>query len=71
MAETPNAYRIEITIPLGLPAELRERLIHAVADVVHDWEPDDRVGWDAFVAGHAVYDELSEDVSSTVRGGGQ
>jgi hypothetical protein len=61
-SENPNTWRIEITVPLGIGAELRESLFTAVADAVHDWQPEDRVGWDPFVAAHAVYDELTEDV---------
>lgn len=66
MAE-PNAWRIEITVPLGLTDELRDRLFTAVADVVHEWEPADREGWDAFVSGHPVFDEFVGEVRPPVR----
>ena len=64
-SEHPNTWRIEITVPLGIGAELRDSLFTAVADAVHSWQPGDRVGWDPFVAAHAVYDDLAEEVGAS------
>lgn len=61
-----NAYRIEVTIPLALPREMREQLVDAVAEAVHAWEPDDRKGWDAFVSGLAIYDDLTEEENAAL-----
>lgn len=46
-----QSWRIAVEIPAHLPAEDRDRLFTAIAEVVHDWEPQDR-DWDAFVHGH-------------------
>lgn len=55
----PNAWRVEVTVPLGLPLDMRTALFDAIADVVSDWEPADREGWDAFVSAHPVHDEFA------------
>jgi hypothetical protein len=50
MAEQlPEDWRITIDVPLALSDAEREKLLTAIADVVHGWEPEDRDGWDAFV----------------------
>lgn len=46
-----QSWRIAVEIPAHLPAEDRDRLFTAIAEVVHDWEPAER-DWDAFVRGH-------------------
>lgn len=52
--QTAEDWRITIDVPLSLPHSERERLFTAVADAVYEWEPDDREGWDAFVAASAA-----------------
>lgn len=51
-------FRIEVVIPLDIgpdSALQRDELFARIADVAHDWEPDERNEWDVFVAGHSFY----------------
>lgn len=67
----PNAWRIEITVPLRLPVEQRHALFEAVCRAAEGWEPYDRDGWDTSVSGHPVYDDLLHDGSAVLRGGAE
>jgi hypothetical protein len=71
--DEPNAWRIEVTVPLRLPVDHLQALFDAVCEAVEDWEPapSHRDGWDADVAAHAVFDELLQDGSAVLRGGEQ
>jgi hypothetical protein len=51
MTEDVPQWQISVRVPLSLPVEMRHALFAAVAKAVHDWEPDDRAGWDADVNG--------------------
>jgi hypothetical protein len=44
-------WQISVRVPLSLPVEMRHELFAAVTAAVHDWEPDDRDGWDVDVSG--------------------
>lgn len=46
-----NLWEITIRVPMWLSGEQRQELFSAVAEAVHDWEPDYRDGWDADVSG--------------------
>lgn len=59
----PNAYRIEVVVPYPLPLPLIDSLFVAVADAVRAWEPADRQGWDAFVAGSTIYSPFDDEAS--------
>lgn len=52
MAEELDAqWEIKVSVPMRLPGEQRDELFAAVVRAVSDWEPDERDGWDADVAG--------------------
>lgn len=52
-----NAYRIVVEVPL-LSEDKMDELFGLIGDLVHDWEPEDRKNWDAFVHGHCYNDDL-------------
>ena len=56
-----DRWHVLVTVPLDLPDDMHNRLFTAIADVVHDWEPDDRDGWDAFVSGYAGVNMVMPD----------
>lgn len=61
-------WRIGIEIPHRLPLDVRQELFERVAEVVHDWEPQDRDGWDVNVYGcPADEDEPGEDDATVER----
>lgn len=49
MAE--ELWEIKVSVPMRLPGWQRDVLFAAVVRAVSDWEPDERDGWDADVAG--------------------
>lgn len=55
---TPADWQVTVTVPMALSAEQKDELFTVIADAVHDWEPDDRGGWDADVAGHPVEQQV-------------
>jgi hypothetical protein len=55
MAE--ERWQVTVRVPMRLSDEQREQLFNRIADVVHDWEPEQRDGWDADVAAAPAGDE--------------
>lgn len=45
--QRPADWRITIDIPVSVPLSERDRLYTVVQEVLHNWEPADRDGWDA------------------------
>jgi hypothetical protein len=44
----PDTWCVVVTVPMHVD---REALFDAVADAAHDWEPENREGWDIEVFG--------------------
>jgi hypothetical protein len=42
----PDSWEVRVVVPYRLPSEELEALFDAVADAAHNWEPEDRDGWD-------------------------
>lgn len=53
-------WRIGIEVPMSLPGEQRHDLFERAAALVHDWEPEDRDGWDVNVYGCPVSDDAPD-----------
>jgi hypothetical protein len=49
--ELDPQWEIKVSVPMRLPVEMRHELFEAVVSAVSAWEPDERDGWDADVAG--------------------
>ena len=58
-ADEPQ-WRIGIEVPMRLPSDQRHELFGLVADLVHDWEPDERDGWDVNVYGCPAADDAPD-----------
>lgn len=43
-------WEITVSVPSGFPDGQRDALFTAVADAAHDWEPEERDGWDVDVS---------------------
>jgi len=50
-----EVYRLTVDVPANLPETMITDLFIAVADAVHDWEPQQRDGWDADVLGGVTW----------------
>jgi hypothetical protein len=44
-------WQVVVRVPMRIGDAQRDALFNRVADAAHDWEPDDRDGWDVDVAG--------------------
>lgn len=47
-------WRVLIEVPTHLSDAMRETLFESLAGVLHTWEPENRTGWDSFLAAHVV-----------------
>jgi hypothetical protein len=52
-----DTWTVAVEIPMGLPDEMRRSLFETVTAAVAEWEPADRDGWDAGVAGYPTAHE--------------
>ncbi len=55
MRPPTGMWQVSVRVPMDLPREMRDSLSEALAAAVHDWEPQDRDGWDVEVSGHPTY----------------
>lgn len=68
--DTGGRWVIQVTIPSNVPG--RDRLFTAVADAAHDWEPENRDGWDIDVsAGPVAWKESANSYRRELLGRGQ
>lgn len=54
--DTDKVWRINIEVPAHLRTGHVETLIDELADVLHEWEPQERKGWDVAMSAHIVRD---------------
>lgn len=54
-------WHVVVEVPESLPMMQRDRLFTIVADAVHEWEPEDRDGWDVGVYSETAGVEKHEE----------